>query len=135
MNGHIIYPSKYIKYLGIYLDETLNGGYHCGILAKKLKRANGMMCKARHYISSDDLKSLYFAIFHHIFYTDVKSGLKNLLLLTKEFLNSKIELCVSYRFLIFVRTQIPYTKNLKSSKLKIKSHYKIAYLFRTPPKM
>ena len=63
MNGHIIFPSKSIKYLGLYLDETLNGSFHCDILAKRLKRANGMLSKARHYISKDDLKSLYFAIF------------------------------------------------------------------------
>lgn len=69
MNGHRIYPSKYIKYLGIYLDETLNGGFHCQILMKKLKRANGMLCKARHYISHDDLKTLYYAIFSsHLVY-------------------------------------------------------------------
>ena len=46
----------------MYLDETLNGSFHCDILAKKLKRANGMLAKARHYITKDDLKSLYFAI-------------------------------------------------------------------------
>ena len=62
MNGHRIVPSKKLRYLGIYLDETLNGGFHCQIL-KKLKRANGMLCKARHYISKDDLKILYYALF------------------------------------------------------------------------
>ena len=30
MNGHGIYPSKNIKYLGIHLDEILNGAFHCG---------------------------------------------------------------------------------------------------------
>ena len=69
MNGHRIYPSKNIKYLGIYLDETLNGGFHCETLMKKLKRANGMLCKARHYITTNDLKTLYFAIFSsHLIY-------------------------------------------------------------------
>ena len=69
MNGHRIYPSKNIKYLGIHLDETLNGAFHCGTLMKKLKRANGMLCKARHYITNDDLKTLYFAIFSsHLIY-------------------------------------------------------------------
>jgi hypothetical protein len=69
MNGHRIFPSKYIKYLGIYLDETLNGGFHCETLMKKLKRANGMLCKARHYIQIDALKSLYHAIFSsHLIY-------------------------------------------------------------------
>jgi hypothetical protein len=69
MNGHRIYPSKIIKYLGVYLDETLNGGYHCSILIRKLKRANGMLCKARHYIDLENLKTLYYAIFSpHLIY-------------------------------------------------------------------
>ena len=69
MNGHRIFPSKNLRYLGIYLDETLNGGFHCKTLATKLKRANGMLCKARHYISKDDLKILYYAIFSsHLMY-------------------------------------------------------------------
>ena len=63
MNGLRIFPSKCIKYLGLYLDETLNGSFHCDILSKTLKRASGMLAKARHYISPVDLKSLYFAIF------------------------------------------------------------------------
>ena len=63
MNGHRIFPSKYIKYLGMYLDETLNGAHHCHILTKTLRRANGMLCKARHYIPIEDLKTLYYAIF------------------------------------------------------------------------
>ena len=32
MNGKVIYPSEYIKYLGIYLDETLSGKTHCDSL-------------------------------------------------------------------------------------------------------
>ena len=36
MNGHLVRPSEYIKYLGIYLDSTLSGKAHCDILVKKL---------------------------------------------------------------------------------------------------
>ena len=69
MNGHRIYPSQSIKYLGIYLDETLNYSSHTKILSTKLKRANGMLCKARHYIPSDELRTLYYAIFSsHLIY-------------------------------------------------------------------
>ena len=63
MNGHRLFPSKNIRYLGAYLDETLNGKFHCEILSKKLTRANGMLYKARHFINNTDLKSLYYAIF------------------------------------------------------------------------
>ena len=52
-----------------YIDETLNGRFHSENLTKKLKRANGMLCKARHYINLDDLKILYYAIFSsHLMY-------------------------------------------------------------------
>ena len=50
INGHKIYPSEFIKYLGIYLDTTLSGKHHCELLSIKLKRANGMLSKIRHYI-------------------------------------------------------------------------------------
>jgi len=69
MNGHKIIPSDYIKYLGIYIDSNLSGKYQCTLLARKLKRANGMLCKARHYVPVKELRSIYYAIFSsHISY-------------------------------------------------------------------
>ena len=63
INGHKIFPSEYIKYLGIYLYSTLSGKHHCELLSIKLKRANGMLSKIRHYFSHEELKSVYYAIF------------------------------------------------------------------------
>ena len=63
LNGHRIRPAESIKYLGIYLDSTLSGKAHCEILTKKLKRANGMLCKIRHYVPMTELRSIYYAIF------------------------------------------------------------------------
>ena len=63
LNGHRIFPSEYIKYLGVYLDCNLSGKYHCTILHPKLSRACGMLSKARHYIPEKELISLYYAIF------------------------------------------------------------------------
>ena len=63
INGHKIYPSEFIKYLGIYLDTTLSGKHHCELLSIKLKRANGMLSMIRHYIPHEELKSVYYAIF------------------------------------------------------------------------
>ena len=63
INGHKIIPSDSIKYLGIYLDTTLSGNAHCEILSNKLKRANGMLSKIRHYVPSDELRSIYHSIF------------------------------------------------------------------------
>ena len=52
LNGKKLYPSKKIKYLGVYLDETLSGNSHCEELIKILNRANGMLVKARHFVPS-----------------------------------------------------------------------------------
>ena len=61
--------SKYIKYLGIYLDETLSGKFHCSELIKKLTRSNAMLSKIRHFVTQEQLISIYFAIFSsHITY-------------------------------------------------------------------
>ena len=50
MNGKRLSHSKYVKYLGIYLDEFLTGTFHCEEIIKKLNRANGILAKARHYM-------------------------------------------------------------------------------------
>ncbi|MCH2406071.1 MAG: reverse transcriptase family protein, partial [Nitrosopumilus sp.] len=69
LNGSRISPSDYIKYLGVYLDSTLSGKFHCDLLTKKLKRANGMLSKIRHYVPKEDLKTIYYAIFSsHMIY-------------------------------------------------------------------
>ena len=63
MSGYRLRPSKSIKYLGIFIDETLNFKTHCQVISKKLKRANGILSKARHFLDMSNLKSLYYAIF------------------------------------------------------------------------
>ena len=69
INGLMIHPSSYIKYLGVYLDATLSGNHHCDILVKTLKIANGMLSKVRHYVPRDELVSIYYAIFSsHLIY-------------------------------------------------------------------
>ena len=75
MNGHKLQPTEYIKYLGIYLDETLSGKHHCELLKKKLNRANGMLSKIHYYVPKEELKSIYFAIFStHTWRMDARSG-------------------------------------------------------------
>ena len=63
LNGLILQPSEYIKYLGVYIDSTLSGNYHCKMLRPKLTRACGMLSKARYYVPEKELVSLYYAIF------------------------------------------------------------------------
>ena len=63
MNGKRLIHSSKIKYLGIYIDETLMGRDHCEEVVKKLSRANGILAKARHYVPLNHLKNIYFATF------------------------------------------------------------------------
>ena len=69
LHGKTLIPTKFVKYLGIHLDEFLSGEAQCSELIKKLNRANGMLAKARHYVPALELKNIYHAIFSsHILY-------------------------------------------------------------------
>ena len=63
LNGHKLYPSDSIKYLGVHLDSTLSGKAHCTVLASKLRRANGLLSKIGHYVPKNELISIYHALF------------------------------------------------------------------------
>jgi hypothetical protein len=63
LNGAKITPSKSVKYLGVHLDDTLSSISHCNQLLPKLRRANGMLAKARHYLPTTQILSLYYATF------------------------------------------------------------------------
>ena len=63
LNGKKLYPSSYIKYLGIFLDENLNWKKHISVLSSKLRRANGALAKLRHFVPLKTLTSVYHAVF------------------------------------------------------------------------
>ena len=63
LNGTRILPTDSIKYLGIYLDNTLSGFTHCSQLLPKLRRSVGMLAKARHYLDTKELLAIYHATF------------------------------------------------------------------------
>ena len=52
-----------LNYLGVHLDPTLNWKHHCNILSKKMKRANIMLMKIRHFVPKRELRSIYSALF------------------------------------------------------------------------
>ena len=69
--GVRISPSPSTKYLGIHLDEFLNGSAHCNKLSTSLRRANGMLAKSRHYLKHcpEHLRTVYHSIFSsHMIY-------------------------------------------------------------------
>ena len=62
LDGKRVYPSKYVKYLGILIDPPLNWNYHTKMLAPKLSRAVGMLAKIRHFVSTENLGNIYSGI-------------------------------------------------------------------------
>ena len=72
INGKKLFLSHHIKYLGTYLDEFLDGSAHCAQLQTKLRRANGMISKARHYLKEDPTNLL--TIYHSIFSSHMLYG-------------------------------------------------------------
>ena len=63
IDGKILIPSKYVKYLGIKLDSHLNWHYQANDLSTRLSRAIGMISKIRHYVTENTLRMIYFGIF------------------------------------------------------------------------
>ena len=66
LNGTKLYPSKFTRYLGVFLDSDLSGVSHCNKLLPKLRRANGMLAKTRYHLSRKDIISVYYSIFSSI---------------------------------------------------------------------
>ena len=61
-----LYPSKFVKYLGVLIDARLNYDIHINSIPTKLVRATGMLAKIRHYVTKNILRSIYFGIFSSI---------------------------------------------------------------------
>ena len=66
IDGKKVVPSKYVKYLGIYLDNHLSWHQQEQDMRSRLSRAAGMLCKIRYYVNFDILKMIYYGIFSSI---------------------------------------------------------------------
>ena len=62
MNGKKLYPSNFVKYLGITIDHHLNFGIRINNISTKLSRVTGMLARIRHYVYSS------FNLFRYIFF-------------------------------------------------------------------
>ena len=63
LNCKRLYPSAYIKYIGVLIDEHLSWKPHINELVKKLNRSNSMLSKIRHYVNENTFSSLYYSLF------------------------------------------------------------------------
>ena len=62
LSGTRINLSKTVKYLGLILDEHLSWDQHLKTLCTKVSRAIGMLAKIRHYVPTNVLLNIYYAI-------------------------------------------------------------------------
>ena len=76
-----------MKYLGINIDENLNWKQQISDVAIKLKKANGILSKLRHFIDRKTLKSIYDAIFEpHLLGNKIQIQLQDYLFCKKPLL-------------------------------------------------
>ena len=88
MNGKKLYPSKFVKYLGVLINDHLNFGIHINSISIKLARATGVLAKIRH-VTKDILRTIYFGIFSSILNMGAKFGDKLRVIIRLERLHNK----------------------------------------------
>ena len=63
ISGQKIKIKHSAKYLGLVIDESLSWKKYYDILRSKLERSVGLLAKLRYYVSTNLLRTVYFAIF------------------------------------------------------------------------
>ena len=63
INDWKVFPSKFVKYVGVFIDENLNWNCHFTSLCIKLSQSVGIISKLRHYTSTDICVSVYYSLF------------------------------------------------------------------------
>ena len=61
ISGEKLKEVDHAKYLGALVDNKLNWSYHINAVSLKLSKGSGLLAKARHFVPSDTLRSLYFS--------------------------------------------------------------------------
>ena len=54
---------KETKYLGMIMDEHLTFKNHMDTVKLKVKKANGLLAKLKHYVNPTLLRTIYYVIF------------------------------------------------------------------------
>ena len=64
ISGQKIIPTRTVKYLGVFLNDSLSWDTHLNTLILKLNRAIGLLAKIRHYTPKYLLKTIYYSLFN-----------------------------------------------------------------------
>ena len=52
------------KFLGVYIDQRLDWETHVNFIAAKISKSVGLLCKAKYYLPSKSLLTLYYALIY-----------------------------------------------------------------------
>ena len=117
---------KYIKFLGVLVDEHLSWKFHLNELCKKLSRATGIFYKVRHYVPLQTLICLYNSLCSSFLnYGIIVWGLTYDSYLNQLFLlQKKILRCI--KFQPFTAPSAPLLHSLKIIKLQDMLHLNIS---------
>ena len=63
IGNQYVRQAKYVKLLGLLLDENLSWKYHLSVISKKLSRTCGIFFNIRHLLPTNVLVSLYNSLF------------------------------------------------------------------------
>ena len=131
-----IKKTKYVKFLGVLVDEHLSWKYHINELYKKLSRTTGIFFKIRHYIPIETLICLYNSLFSSFLsYGIIVWGLTYTSYLNPLFLlQKKILRCI--KFQPFTAPSTPLFHSLKIMKLEDIFHLNIlTFVFKAINKL
>ena len=64
LDGKRLIFKDYVIYIGVIIDKHLNWSHHQEMVAKNLRKANGVLSRIRYYLPKDLRKNIYFALFH-----------------------------------------------------------------------
>ena len=53
------------KFLGVYIDQHLDWKTHVHFIAAKISKSVGLLYKAKYYLPSKSLLTLYYAVIYH----------------------------------------------------------------------
>ena len=69
ISGQKIHPRNTVKYLGVYLNDSLRWDTHSTVFLPKLNQAVGLLAKICHYTPKFLLKTIYYSLFNsHLIY-------------------------------------------------------------------
>lgn len=67
LENNVLEQVENTKFLGVYIDQHLDWKAHVNFIAAKISKAAGLLYKAKYYLPSKSLLTLYYALIYTYF--------------------------------------------------------------------